>query len=106
MNTKTGEEAHRLKAEYPAEKALESLGSRARPLTLNSEPIYYEKALNAMKEPFGSDKLNDEINLGWWHGYWRQVIDANLCAQAYRCTPVNRGTGLFSKRGGPHRRKL
>jgi hypothetical protein len=57
--------------------------SRARPLILNSEPIYYEKALNALEQLVGTDKLNEEIDLVWWHGYWRFVIDANLAAQAY-----------------------
>jgi hypothetical protein len=27
-------------------------------------------------------KLTEEIDLAWWHEYWREVIDANLDAQA------------------------
>jgi hypothetical protein len=83
VNTKTGEETHRLQAEYPPEEALESLAGRIRPLILSSEPIYYEKALHALEQLVGTDRLNDEIDLAWWHGYWRHVIDANLAAQAY-----------------------
>lgn len=83
VNTKTGEESYRRKAEYPPEEALESLASRVRPLILASEPIYYEKALNALEQLAGTDKLDEEIDLAWWHGYWREVIDANLSAQAY-----------------------
>lgn len=83
VNTKTGEENHRLRAEYPPEEALESLASRVRPLILSGEPIYYENALNALTGLVGSDRLNDEIDLAWWHGYWQSVIDANLPAQAY-----------------------
>jgi hypothetical protein len=83
VNTKTGEETHRLQAEYPHEEALESLASRVRPLILSSEPIYYEKAFNALEQLVGTDKINEEIDLAWWHGYWRHVIDANLAAQAY-----------------------
>lgn len=83
VNTKTGEETHRLQAEYPPEEALESLASRVRALVLGSEPIYYEKALNALEQLVGTDKLNEEIDRAWWHGYWRHVIDANLAAQAY-----------------------
>jgi hypothetical protein len=83
VNTKTGEETHRLQAEYPPEEALESLASRIRPLILGSEPIYYEKALNALEQLVGTDKLNEEIDPAWWHRYWREVIDANLAAQAY-----------------------
>jgi len=80
---KTGEETYRLQAEYPPEEALESLASRVRPLILGSEPIYYEKVLNGLEELIGAAKLNNEIDLAWWHGYWREVIDANLDAQAY-----------------------
>lgn len=83
VNTKTGEESHRLQAEYPPEEALESLASRVRPLILSSEPIYYAKALNALERLVGTETLNEEIDLAWWHDYWRAVIDANLEAQAY-----------------------
>jgi hypothetical protein len=83
VNTKTGEESHRRKAEYPPEEALESLASRVRPLILRKEPIYYEKALNALEVLVGADKLNEEIDLAWWHRSWRIVLDANLGAQAY-----------------------
>jgi hypothetical protein len=83
VNKKTGEESHRLQVAYPPEEALESLASRVRPLILGSDPIYYEKALNALEALVGTDKLNEEIDLAWWHAYWRQVIDANLGAQAY-----------------------
>ncbi|ORW32254.1 hypothetical protein AWB91_12415 [Mycobacterium paraense] len=83
VNRETGEETYRLQAEYPPEEALESLASRVRPLILSSEPIYYEKALNALEQLIGTDKLNEEIDLAWWHQYWREVIDANLNAQAY-----------------------
>ncbi|MCA2321562.1 hypothetical protein JF732_14765 [Mycobacterium intracellulare] len=83
VNTKTGEESHRLQVEYPPEEALESLASRVRPLILAGEPIYYEKALNALEQLVGTDTLNEEIDLAWWHHYWREVIDANLAAQAY-----------------------
>lgn len=83
VNTKTGEETHRRQAEYPPEEALESLASRVRPLILRKEPIYYEKALNALEQLVGTEKLNEEIDLAWWHGYWRRVLDANLAAQAY-----------------------
>jgi hypothetical protein len=83
VNTKTGEETYRKQAEYPPEEALESLASRVRPLILNSEPIYYRKVLDALEEVVGSDKLNEEIDLAWWHHYWHEVIDANLDAQAY-----------------------
>jgi hypothetical protein len=31
----------------------------------------------------GAETLNEEIDLAWWHGYRREVIDANLDAQAY-----------------------
>jgi hypothetical protein len=83
VNTKTGEESHRLQAEYPPEEALESLASRVRPLILSSEPIYYAKALDALEQLVGSETLNEEIDLAWWRDYWRAVIDANLEAQAY-----------------------
>jgi hypothetical protein len=83
VNTKTGEETYRLQAEYPPEEALESLASRVRPLILGSEPIYYEKILNAIESLIGAEKLTEEIDLAWWRGYWREVIDANLDAQAY-----------------------
>lgn len=83
VNTKTGEEKHRLQVEYPPEEALESLASRVRPLILRKEPIYYEKALNALEQLVGTEALNDEIDLAWWHRSWRAVIDANLAAQAY-----------------------
>jgi hypothetical protein len=83
VNRKTGEQTYRRKAEYPPEEALESLASRVRPLILTSDPIYYEKVLNALEELIGTDKLNEEIDLAWWHSYWREVIDANLGAQAY-----------------------
>ncbi|OBF56734.1 hypothetical protein A5756_10610 [Mycobacterium sp. 852002-53434_SCH5985345] len=83
VNTKTGEESHRLQAEYPPEEALESLASRVRPLILSSEPIYYAKALDALEQLVGTETLNAEIDLGWWRDYWRAVIDANLAAQAY-----------------------
>ncbi|MCX5044079.1 hypothetical protein OG921_12980 [Aldersonia sp. NBC_00410] len=83
VDRKTGDETHRIQAEYPPEEALESLASRVRPLILRKEPIYYEKALNALEEVVGADTLSDEIDLAWWHDYWRQVIDANLAAQAY-----------------------
>lgn len=83
VNKKTGEQTFRLQAEYPPEEALESLASRVRPLILNSEPIYYEKVFNALEELVGTDKLNEEIDVAWWHNYWRAVIDANLDAQAY-----------------------
>jgi hypothetical protein len=62
-------ESHRLQVEYPPEEALESLASRVRPLILNSEQIYYEKVLNALEELVAADKLNEEIDLAWWHGY-------------------------------------
>lgn len=83
VNRKTGEQAYRRRAEYPPEEALESLASRVRPLILASDPIYYEKVLNAVEELIGADRLNEEIDLPWWHNYWREVIDANLDAQAY-----------------------
>ncbi|OFJ51750.1 hypothetical protein BEL07_21235 [Mycolicibacterium grossiae] len=83
VNTKTDEESHRLQAEYPPEEALESLASRVRPLVLSSEPIYYAKMLDALEQVAGTDSLNEEIDLEWWHHYWRAVIDANLGAQAY-----------------------
>lgn len=83
VNTKTGEESHRRKAEYPPEEALESLASRVRPMILSGEPIYYENALNALEQLVGADALNDEIDLDWWKGYWRHAIDGNLGAQAY-----------------------
>ncbi|MGV0656415.1 hypothetical protein ABQE48_21370 [Mycolicibacterium thermoresistibile] len=83
VNTKTGEESHRLQAEYPPEEALESLAGRVRPLILSSEPIYYAKALDALEQLIGTDALNEEIDLAWWRNYWREVIDANLAAQAY-----------------------
>lgn len=89
VNTKTGEESYRLQAEYPPEEALESLASRVRPLILRAEPIYYEKALNALEELVGTEKLNEEIDLAWWHQYWREVIDANLNAQAYLVVTIN-----------------
>jgi hypothetical protein len=54
------------------------LASRVRPLILNSEPIYYRKVLDALEEVVGADKLNEEIDLAWWHDYWREVTDANL----------------------------
>jgi hypothetical protein len=38
--------------------------------------------LNAIERLVGAE-LNEEIDLAWWHGYWREVIDANLDAQAY-----------------------
>ena len=40
VNAQTGEESHRLKAEYPSEEALESPARRVRPLILSSEPLY------------------------------------------------------------------
>lgn len=83
VNTKTGEESHRIKSEYPPEEALESLASRVRPLILSSEPIYYDKALSALQELVGADTLNDEIDLQWWRDYWRNVVDANLDPQAF-----------------------
>jgi hypothetical protein len=83
VNTETGEESYRRRNEYPAEEALESLASRVRPLILNSEPIYYKYVLDALEEVVGTDKVNEEIDLAWWHQYWREVIDANLDAQAY-----------------------
>lgn len=83
VNTKTGEESHRLQVEYPPEEALESLASRVRPLILSSEPIYYAKALDALEQLVGADALNDEIDIDWWRTYWRSVIDASLAAQAY-----------------------
>jgi hypothetical protein len=83
VNTKTGEESYRRKCDYPDEEALESLASRVRPLILNSEPIYYGKVLDALEAVVGTDKLNEEIDLAWWHDYWHEVIDANLDAQAY-----------------------
>ena len=83
VNTKTGEESHRLQAEYPPEEALESLASRVRPLILGSEPIYYATALDALEQLVGTHALNEEIDLDWWRNYWRAVIDANLDAQAY-----------------------
>jgi hypothetical protein len=83
VNAKTGEETYRMQAEYPPEEALESLESRVRPLILGSEPIYYAKSLNALEQLVGAETLNEEIDLAWWHGYWREVIDANLDAQAY-----------------------
>jgi hypothetical protein len=83
VNTKTGEESHRLQTEYPPEEALESLASRVRPLILSSEPIYYAKALDALEQLVGTETLNEEIDLTWWRDYWRAVIDANLAAQAY-----------------------
>jgi hypothetical protein len=83
VNTKTGEETHRLQAEYPPEEALESLASRVRPLILSSEPIYYDKALNPLEQLVGTDTFNEEIDLAWWQDYWRHVIDASLAAQAY-----------------------
>ena len=45
VNTKTGEESHRLQAEYPPEEALESLASRVRPLILSSEPTTTRRPL-------------------------------------------------------------
>ncbi|GCA97396.1 hypothetical protein [Mycolicibacterium sp. NCC-Tsukiji] len=83
VNTKTGEESHRLQVEYPPEEALESLASRVRPLILSGEPIYYAKALDALEQLVGTEALNEEIDLAWWRDYWRAVIDANLAAQAY-----------------------
>ncbi|MCW2591766.1 MAG: hypothetical protein JWQ86_4193 [Mycobacterium sp.] len=83
VNKRTGEESHRIKIEYPPEEALESLASRVRPLILSGESIYYEKALNALEELVGSERLNEEIDLPWWHGYWKSVIDANFDTQAY-----------------------
>lgn len=83
VNTKTGEESYRRKCDYPDEEALESLASRVRPLILNSEPIYYRKVLDALEAVVGTEKLNEEIDLAWWHDYWHKVIDANLDAQAY-----------------------
>ncbi|WP_159230983.1 hypothetical protein [Mycolicibacterium vanbaalenii] len=83
VNTKTGEESHRLQVEYPPEEALESLASRVRPLILSSEPIYYARALDALEQLVGTEALNEEIDLTWWRDYWRAVIDANLAAQAY-----------------------
>lgn len=83
VDTKTGEESHRRQAEYPPEEALESLASRVRPLILDSEPIYYEKALNALVELVGAEALNDEIDIDWWKGYWQHAIDGNLGAQAF-----------------------
>ena len=83
VNTKTGEESHRLQNEYPPEEALESLASRVRPLILSGEPIYYAKALHALEQLVGTEALNEEIDLAWWRDYWRAVIDANLAAQAY-----------------------
>lgn len=83
VNTKTGEENYRLRAEFPDEERLESLASRVRPLILSSEPIYYDKVFDALEEVVGSEKLSTEIDLDWWRGYWREVIDANLDAQAY-----------------------
>ncbi|MEZ0355441.1 hypothetical protein [Mycobacterium sp. SA01] len=83
VNTKTGEESHRLQVEYPPEEALESLASRVRPLILASEPIYYGTALDALEQLVGTDTLDDEIDLQWWRDYWQDVIDGNLAAQAY-----------------------
>lgn len=83
VNTKTGEESHRRTAEYPPEEALESLASRVRPLILSSEPIYYEKALDALVELVGAKVLNDEIDINWWKSYWHHAIDGNLGPQAY-----------------------
>ncbi|OBF42892.1 hypothetical protein A5719_10250 [Mycolicibacterium peregrinum] len=83
VDTKTGEETYRKRAEYPPEEALESLASRVRPLILSGEPIYYEKALDALEQLVGPDTLNDEIDLDWWRGYWAEVVDGNLDAQAY-----------------------
>lgn len=89
VNTKTGKESYLLVSEYPPEEALESLASRVRPLVLASDPIYYENVLQALEELVGTDKLNDEIDLAWWHNYWREVIDANLDAQAYSVITQN-----------------
>lgn len=83
VNTKTGEERHRLHVEYPHEEALESLASRVRPLILASEPIYYGATLDALEQLVGTDALDDEIDLQWWRDYWQAVIDGNLAAQAY-----------------------
>ena len=83
VDKKTGEETYRKRAEYPPEEALESLASRVRPLILSGEPIYYEKALNALEELVGADTLNDEIDLDRWRGYWTEVVDGNLDAQAF-----------------------
>lgn len=87
VNAQTGEESHRRKCEYPDEEALESLASRVRPLILSSEPIYYRKVLDALEAVVGTDKLDEEIDLAWWHDYWHKVIDANLEAQAYWVAP-------------------
>ena len=54
VNTKTGEESHRLQVEYPPEESLESLASRVRPLILSSEPIYYAKAFDALEQLVGT----------------------------------------------------
>jgi hypothetical protein len=83
VNTKTGEESYVRVSEYPPEEALESLASRVRPLILSKETIYYGKVLDALEAVVGTDKLNEEIDLAWWHNYWREVVDANLDAQAY-----------------------
>lgn len=83
VNKATGDESHRLQAEYPPEEALESLASRVRPLILRSEPIYYDKVLDALEVVVGADILGEEIDLPWWRNYWHSVVDANRAAQAY-----------------------
>ena len=82
-NLKTGEESHRVRIDYPPEEAMESLASRVRPLILRKEAIYYEKVLNALEEMVGSDRLNEEIDVPWWHQNWREVIEGSGDAQAY-----------------------
>ncbi|MBA4025197.1 MAG: hypothetical protein C0482_22825 [Gordonia sp.] len=89
VNTKTGEETYRLQAEYPDEEILESLASRVRPLILSSEPIYYDKVLDALAEVVGAEKLGEQIDLEWWREFWREIIDANRNAQAYLLTTRN-----------------
>jgi hypothetical protein len=83
VNAKTGEESYRRRSEYPAEEALESLAGRVRPLILKDDLIYFRNVLDALESVVGTDMLNKEIDLVWWHDYWREVIDANLDAQAY-----------------------
>ena len=86
VNRRTGEKATRMKVDYPAEEALESLAGRVRPLILRSETIHYDNVFNALEMVVGAERLNEEIDVEWWRTYWRQAVDGNLGPQAYSVT--------------------
>jgi hypothetical protein len=82
-----------------------------RPLILNSESIYYEKALHAPEQIIGADKINEEIDVAWRHGYWRHV-GGTLVISMGHCSATNRigvnrpGNGVDVSKDNDQQRRL